>query len=319
LTRPAPEISFIIPVHDEAGSVGVLVERISEEMRSLGRSHEIIVVDDGSRDGTDAVLEEAFRRTQELITLRLRRNFGKAAALQLGFRRSRGDLIFTLDGDLQDDPMEIPRFLEKIAEGNDLVSGWKATRHDPLSKRLPSKVFNAVVGIVSGLRLHDFNCGYKCYRREVLGSIRIYGELHRFIPALAHAKGFRVAEISVRHHPRLHGRSKYGWKRIPRGFLDFLSVIMITRYPRTALHAFGTFGALLLLSSIVLAMVLLLCAALDQDLGDTRILVWLVALLAVAGGQALLFGVLADFLSRSFATEPDDLVSTNPYRAEGRE
>lgn len=303
MASSTPAISFVIPVYNEEESLPELTLRIREEMDQLGKSFEIIFVDDGSDDRTPEVLETLFRKSPEVKTIRLRRNEGKAAALSVGFSHAQGDLIFTLDADLQDDPREIPRFIAKTEEGFDLVSGWKETRHDPLSKTLPSKIFNRVVAFFSGLELHDFNCGFKCYRKEVLPAIRLYGELHRFIPALAHSRGFRVAEIAVKHHPRQHGQSKYGWERIPRGFLDLLTVLMITRHSKTALHAFGTFGALMMGGAIVILLTLFIVPLITGELSqDTKVFVWLSVMLTVAGAQALLFGLLADTLSRSFPT-----------------
>ena len=196
-------------------------------------------VDDGSTDGTFAALTRLHAAHDNVRIVRLRRNFGKAAALQAGFAQASGDFVVTIDGDGQDDPAEIPRLLAKLDEGYDLVSGWKVHRRDPLVRRLLSKVFNAVTGRVSGLRLHDMNCGLKAYRAEVVRGLRIYGELHRYIPVLAHYEGYRVAELAVNHRPREHGRSRYGPERYMRGFLDLLTVTFMGRYRHRPLHLFG--------------------------------------------------------------------------------
>ena len=201
-------------------------------------------MDDGSTDGTFAALGRLHDGATNVRVVRLRRNFGKAAALQAGFAEAAGDVVVTIDGDLQDDPAEIPRLLAKLDEGFDLVSGWKTKRRDPLSRRLPSKLFNAVTSRMSGLRLHDMNCGLKAYRAEVVRGLRIYGELHRFIPVLAHYRGFRVAELPVNHRPREHGRSRYGMERYVRGFLDLLTVTFMGRYRHRPLHLFGGLGLL---------------------------------------------------------------------------
>ena len=203
---------------------------------------EFIFVDDGSRDGSWAVLTELAERDPRVGAIRFRRNFGKAAALTAGFQAARGDLVFTLDGDLQDDPAEIPRFLAELEQGYDVISGWKKTRHDPWHKVYPSRVFNWMVSRLTGCRLHDHNCGFKLYRREVLREVGIYGELHRFIPVLAHARGFRVGEVVVRHRRRRHGASKYGFSRLLKGFLDLLTVRFLTRFSQRPLHVLGGIG-----------------------------------------------------------------------------
>jgi glycosyltransferase involved in cell wall biosynthesis len=223
-------ISVVVPVHDEERSVALLHDEIAAALDPLGRPWEVVFVDDGSTDGTFAALTRLHAAHDRVRVVRLRRNFGKAAALQAGFEEAEGDVVVTIDGDLQDDPAEIPQLLAKLEEGFDLVSGWKAKRRDPLTRRLPSRVFNWASGAVSGLRLHDLNCGLKAYRAEVLDGLRIYGELHRFIPVLAHYRGFRVAELPVNHRPRSFGRSRYGLERYARGLLDLLTVTFMGRY-----------------------------------------------------------------------------------------
>jgi glycosyltransferase involved in cell wall biosynthesis len=223
-------ISVVIPVHDEERSVALLLDELASVLDGLGRAWEAVFVDDGSTDGTFAALTRLHAAHDNVRVVRLRRNFGKAAALQTGFEEARGDVVVTIDGDLQDDPAEIPRLLAKLDEGFDLVSGWKTRRRDPLSRRIPSRIFNRVTGRLSGLRLHDLNCGLKAYRAEVVKGLRIYGELHRFIPVLAHYRGFRVAELPVNHRPREHGRSRYGMERYLRGFLDLLTVTVVLAY-----------------------------------------------------------------------------------------
>lgn len=236
--------SIVIPVYDEEQSLPLLYEQLTTQLQKLGQSYEIIFIDDGSRDNSFKVIEELHQQDAAVKAIRFRRNFGKTPALMAGFQRCRGDIIFTMDADLQDDPAEIPAFLEKLNEGYDLVSGWKFPRHDPLSKTLPSKVFNKTVALTTGVTLHDMNCGFKAYRREVIDELRIYGELHRFIPVLAAGRGFRITEIKVLHHPRKYGVSKFGAKRFTRGLLDLLSVLFLTTYMRTPLRLFGTLGFL---------------------------------------------------------------------------
>jgi glycosyltransferase involved in cell wall biosynthesis len=245
-TRPGSrvEVSVVIPVLDEIESLPTLYRELSEVLETLGRPYELVFVDDGSRDGSFQTLEKLHRSDDRVRVIQLRRNFGKAAALAVGFRASRGDVIVTLDADLQDSPSELPRLLQRLEDGYDLVSGWKQDRQDPLSKTLPSRLFNRVTGWLTGLPLRDFNSGFKAYRREVVEELRLYGELHRFIPALAAWRGFRVAEVPVHHRPRQFGRSKYGSARFWRGSLDLLTVLFLTRYTRRPLHLFGGLGLL---------------------------------------------------------------------------
>ncbi|MBV9278565.1 MAG: glycosyltransferase family 2 protein, partial [Chloroflexi bacterium] len=218
------DLSLVIPVMDEEDNIAELHRRISDVLADLPCSAEIIYVDDGSRDATPQRLEEVFAADDRVRVVGLRRNFGKTAALLAGFQETTGRIVVTLDGDLQDDPTELPRFLQAIESGYDLVSGWKRVRHDPVTKTVPSRLFNFTVRRTTGIPLHDFNCGYKAYRRETLEELKLYGELHRFIPVLAYWKGYRIGELEVRHHARKHGRSKFGAGRLLKGMLDFLKV-----------------------------------------------------------------------------------------------
>ncbi len=228
-----------MPVHNEQDDVAELVRRLIEV---LGPDDEIVFVDDGSTDATWERLEK-LHRPDRVQLVKLRANFGKAAALMAGFARTRGDLVFTMDGDLQDEPGEIPRFIAKLNEGFDLVSGWKKKRHDPCGKVISSFIFNVCARSLTRVNLHDMNCGFKCYRGELARRVRIYGELHRFIPALAACQGYRVGEIEVRHCARRHGRSKYGFSRSFKGFFDLITVLLLTRFADRPAHAFG-FAAL---------------------------------------------------------------------------
>lgn len=236
------EVSVVLPVLDEVQSLGALHRELTEVLERLGRAYEIIFVDDGSRDGSFEAVDKLHRSDDRVRGVQLRRNFGKAAALAVGFREARGDVVVTLDADLQDDPAELPKLLAPLDEGFDLVSGWKRDRQDPRSKTWPSRLFNWVTARLTGIRLRDFNSGFKAYRREVVEEVRLYGELHRFIPALAAWRGFRVTEIPVRHRPRQFGRSKFGSARFWRGFLDLVTVLFLTRYTRRPLHLFGGLG-----------------------------------------------------------------------------
>jgi glycosyltransferase involved in cell wall biosynthesis len=235
-------ISIVIPAYNEKDSLGLLVDEIADVVRKANLDVEIVFVDDGSRDGSWAVVTELAQRDARVRGIRFRRNFGKSAALSAGFGAARGDTVLTLDADLQDDPSEIPRFLDALAAGRDVVSGWKRKRHDPWHKVWPSRVFNFLVSWATGVPLHDHNCGMKAYRREVLHEVRLYGELHRFIPVLAAARGFRVGEIAINHRPRRFGRSKYGVRRFAKGFLDLLTVYFLTGYGQRPQHVLGGAG-----------------------------------------------------------------------------
>jgi dolichol-phosphate mannosyltransferase len=253
-------LSFVIPLLNEQDTLRELVSRIEatcHSLRSNGNSNrgsfELLLIDDGSTDGSWAEIQRLAQSKGNIHGIRFRRNFGKAAALAAGFRQARGQIIITMDADLQDDPKEIPRMLEKLDEGFDVVSGWKQRRFDPWHKRWPSKVFNGILRYFSRLPLHDFNCGFKAYRNEVLQEVTLYGEMHRFIPVLAAARGFRIGEITVEHHPRLHGQSKYGWSRIPKGLMDLATVVFLTRFRYRPQHLLGGLGgSLLLVGSLVL-------------------------------------------------------------------
>jgi dolichol-phosphate mannosyltransferase len=235
-------ISVVVPVYNEQLSLPLLLNEITETARQASLDVEVLFVDDGSTDKSWAVISDLARRHAWVHGIRFRRNFGKAAALSAGFRAARGDLILTLDGDLQDDPKEIPRFLAALAGGLDVVSGWKRVRHDPWHKVWPSRVFNAMVSWLTSVRLHDHNCGMKCYRAEVFREVRLYGELHRLIPVLAAARGFRVGEIAIQHRPRRFGHSKYGVRRFVKGFLDLLTVKFLTGFGQRPQHLLGSIG-----------------------------------------------------------------------------
>lgn len=237
-------LSIVIPVYNEAESLIALHGELREVAVANGYQLELIFVDDGSTDGSWSKIRELAATQPDVRAIRFRRNFGKAAALDAGFRAARGELVMTLDADLQDDPHEIPRFLAKMEEGFDVVSGWKQTRHDPWHKVYPSRVFNWLVSRLTGVELHDHNCGMKCYRREIFQEVRLYGELHRFVPVLANARGYRVGEIVINHRARKFGHSKYGVRRFVKGFLDLLTVKFLTGFGQRPQHWLGTAGLL---------------------------------------------------------------------------
>jgi glycosyltransferase involved in cell wall biosynthesis len=296
-------LSIIVPVLNEEESLRELLRQISAVAEREQLSIEVIFVDDGSRDGSWGVIEELAQRDQRVSGIRLRRNFGKAAALTAGMRAARGQLIMMLDADLQDDPAEIPHFLSKLNEGFDVVNGWKQRRLDPWHKVYPSKVFNWMIGWLTGLWLHDHNCGIKLFRREVAEELRIYGELHRFIPVLAHARGFRVTEVPVQHRARQFGYSKYGVRRFLRGFLDLLTVKFLTAFGQRPQHMLGAIGLVFFgLGLLGLAYLGLLWVLMNlvgvipaAPIGDRPLLHYSVAALLL-GAQGLSLGLLAELL-----------------------
>jgi glycosyltransferase involved in cell wall biosynthesis len=289
-------ISVVVPVHNEERSVALLYDELRSALEPLDRDWEAIFVDDGSTDGSFAALTRLHASAENVRVVRLRRNFGKAAALVAGFDQARGDTIVTLDGDLQDDPGEIPRLLAKLDEGFDLVTGWKTHRRDPLSRRVLSRIFNSVTSRLSGVRLHDMNCGLKAYRAEVVHGLRIYGELHRFVPVLAHYRGFRIAELPVNHRPREHGRSRYGVERYLRGFLDLLTVSFIGRYRQRPLHLFGGLGLVLGLVGVAILVYLTVVKATGHAIGQ-RPLLTLGVLLVVVGMQFFSLGLISEMIT----------------------
>ena len=290
-------LSVVVPARDEEESLPLLVARVLDVCASSGLTlSEIVLVDDGSRDKTWAVMTQLAQDNKTVQAIRLRRNFGKATALMVGIGACAGDVIITMDADLQDDPDEIPRFIQTLDAGWDLVSGWKRDRHDPLSKTLPSRLFNMVTARISGVGLHDFNCGFKAYRREIFDSVELYGELHRYVPVLAHALGYRVAEIPVRHHARRFGKSKYGVARYLRGFLDLLTVVMITRYAYRPGHLFGGIGAFFLLGGgAALAYLTGLKVFTGASIGNRPLLLFGV-MVVIIGIQLIMFGMLAELV-----------------------
>jgi glycosyltransferase involved in cell wall biosynthesis len=289
-------ISVVVPVHDEERSVGLLYEELQAALDPLDEPWEAVFVDDGSADGSFGALTRLHAAEPNVRVVRLRRNFGKSAALAAGFAVAEGDTVVTIDGDLQDDPAEIPRLLAKLDEGFDLVSGWKTKRRDPWRRRVPSRIFNTVTSRVSGLRLHDMNCGLKAYRAEVLRGVRIYGELHRFLPVLAHYRGFRVAELPVNHRPRTHGRSNYGMERYVRGFLDLLTVSFMGRYRHRPLHLFGGLGLLLGALGTAILVYLTVLKATGEAIGH-RPLLTLGVLLVVVGLQFFSLGLMSELIT----------------------
>ena len=292
---PVRSLSILIPVMDEEGNLGELHGRLTAVLDRIGLPWEIIFVDDGSRDGTWRLVTGLSNADARIVGLRHRRNFGKAQALSNGFAIAQGDVVITMDGDLQDDPDELPRFLDKLDQGFDLVSGWKQRRQDPLGKTVPSRGFNWAVRKSSGVQLHDFNCGFKAYRREVTSAIRLYGELHRFTPVLANAEGFRIGELPVKHHARRWGSSKYGWSRLTKGFLDLFTVIFLTQYRQRPMHLFGLPGLLFMALGVLLGFWLTIQRVIFDDVIGNRPALLLAVLLVVIGTQFFGLGLLGEF------------------------
>ena len=242
-------ISVIIPVFNEIGSLPELMDQLRKILH-IYKKWEILFVDDGSTDGSTEFLNDLSRKDEKVTLIQFHRNYGKSAALAEGFKRTKGEYLITMDADLQDDPAEIPNLMKKLEEGFDLVSGWKKERKDPISKRFPSKIFNYVTRIMTGVKIHDFNCGLKIYRKAVIKTLDLYGGRHRYIPALAGHNKFRISEIQVNHRPRIHGVTKYGGSRLFHGFFDLISIIFMNRYTQQPLHLFGFFGLFCGLASL---------------------------------------------------------------------
>jgi dolichol-phosphate mannosyltransferase len=298
-------VSVIVPFFNERESLPELRRRLlavlddPEFRRGIGTDGgiEVIMVDDGSTDGSTALVREMAAERPDIRLISFRRNFGKTAALSAGFLAASGEVVVTMDADLQDDPAEILPLIRKLHEGFDLVSGWKRERRDPVSKTLPSKFFNRTTRLFSGIPLHDFNCGLKAYRRELSSSLQLHGEMHRYIPVIAHWSGFRVAELPVRHHPRKYGRSKFGTARFFAGLFDFLAVMFITRYLRRPMHFFGMMGLGSFATGLAVSLWVTLDKLLNQRPVSNRPILFLGILLIILGVQLFSTGLLGEMLS----------------------
>ncbi|MEO7018580.1 MAG: glycosyltransferase family 2 protein [Ktedonobacteraceae bacterium] len=303
------EISLVVPVMNEEKNVRLLYEKIVSQLIELGKPFEVIFVDDGSTDNTFEVLKQLYEENRGLVrVIRFRKNFTKTPALVAGFSRCRGDVIFTMDGDLQDDPVEIPRFLEKLDEGYDLVSGWKFPRLDPLSKTFPSHIFNGMVSKLTGVHLHDINCGFKAYRREIIedSHLKLYGDFHRFVPVMAHWRGFRVTEIKVLHHPRKYGVSKFGAKRFSRGLIDLLNVLFLTTFLRNPLRLFVPLGFwTFMLGALVDLFIVVRSRFFDNSPIHNQPLLFVGILLMIFGVQFVLAGLQSEMI-RHYAFRSDE-------------
>jgi glycosyltransferase involved in cell wall biosynthesis len=292
------DISVIIPVLNEEQNVGRLYELLREVLKHITLNYEIIFIDDGSIDRTYEVLKHINKIDNKVKVIKFRRNFGKAAALSVGFNETDSKFVVTMDGDLQDDPREIPRFIIKLNEGYDMISGWKIRRKDPLTKTIPSKFFNWLTTVITGVKVHDSNCGFKAYKGDVVKNIKLYGELHRYIPALAYWQGYKIGEVAVRHHPRKFGKSKYGVERLLRGFLDLITVKYITTYTKRPLHFFGNIGILSFILGFIIGFYLFIQWLMGVGIGK-RPLLMLAILIMFVGIQFISIGLIGEMIVNS--------------------
>jgi glycosyltransferase involved in cell wall biosynthesis len=306
-----------VPVYNERESLRPLADELLPVVRGLDRDAEVILVDDGSTDGSAEVMADLAATEAEVTVVRLRRNFGKGAALMAGFAEARGEAVVTLDADLQDDPAEIPRMLEALEAGADLVSGWKRERRDPWTKRAASRVFNGVTARVSGLRLHDLNCGFKAYRAEVVRTLALTGDLYRYIPVLAANEGFRVQEIPVNHRPRRFGRSKYGLERYVRGLLDLMTIVFIGRFRQRPMHLFGGLGLVFTTVGLGISLYMAVLRLLGEGIGN-RPLLLLGVLLIVVGIQLFTIGLVSELIQRNHLRSGTEEAATRVERVIGR-
>jgi glycosyltransferase involved in cell wall biosynthesis len=298
---PDLELSVIVPIYNEAESIHQLIAAISHNLRQNQLNYEIICIDDGSNDGTTEILRQLAKSRNDLKAVILRRNYGQTPAMAAGFGQAKGKIIVTLDGDLQNDPADIPQLLAKLEEGYDLVSGWRKERQDdPLTRLLPSQIANWVIGNITGVKLHDYGCSLKAYRSELVADMNLYGELHRFLPALAYIEGAIITEIPVRHHARRYGKSKYGLGRTFRVLMDLLTVFFIKKFLTRPMHVFGFLGLTSMILGIILAVYLaFLKLGLGENIGDRPLLI-LSVLLIITGVQLFGFGLLAELLMRTY-------------------
>lgn len=301
--RKSPLISVVVPLYNEEESLPELFESIQKTSREMGTPFEVIFVDDGSTDGSFRVLREIHKKAPNVKAIQFRRNFGKSAALSMGFSEATGDIVVTMDADLQDDAAEIPGLVKALGDSYDLISGWKKKRFDPLSKTIPSRFFNFVTAKLTGIPIHDFNCGLKAYRRDVVKEINVYGELHRYIPALAHWAGYRVGERVVQHHPRKYGRTKFGLSRFFKGFLDLLTVLFTTRYIRRPLHLFGVWGIVSFLIGAAIDIYLSVEWVLGKTSLSNRPLFMVGFLFIIIGVQFVSIGLLGEMITRQERTD----------------
>ncbi len=296
------EVSVVIPLRDEEESLKELHQQLRSTLSRMNVRYELLFIDDGSSDKSFQVLRDLKRVDHRIRIVRFRRNFGKSAALAVGFEKAQGKYVITMDADLQDDPAEIPALIKKLDEGYDMISGWKKVRRDPITKTIPSKFFNFVTRVLSGIKIHDFNCGLKAYRNEVVKSISVYGELHRYVPVLAKNEGFKIGEMVVQHRPRKFGKTKFGFGRFWKGFLDLMTVLFTTRYFRRPLHLFGLWGIIASLIGIAIDGWLVIEWAQGKTALSNRPLFLGGVLLIIVGVQFVSIGLLGEMISKSKRT-----------------
>jgi glycosyltransferase involved in cell wall biosynthesis len=301
------KISIVIPLLNEEESILPLINEIRKAIKPINKPYEVIFVDDGSTDSSLKVIKDAAKTDTRLKYISFRKNYGKSAALQVGFKTATGDAIITMDADLQDDPHEIPNLLKKLDEGFDLCSGWKKERFDPFIKKYSSRFFNFVTRMISGIKIHDFNCGLKAYRREVVQNLNVYGELHRYVPVLAKWQGFTVTEIPVKHHKRRYGKTKFGISRFFKGFIDLITVTFVGRYVKRPMHFFGFFGALSFLVGIVVNGYLTIEWVSGKPLSN-RPMLFLGMLLIIVGVQFFSVGLLGEMLVHQNQSEREYVI-----------
>ncbi len=301
------KISLVVPLLNEEESILPLINEIRKAIKPLNKPYEVIFVDDGSTDGSLKIIKDAAKVDNRLKFISFRKNYGKSAALQVGFKAATGDAIITMDADLQDDPHEIPNLLKKLDEGFDLCSGWKKERFDPVIKKYSSRFFNFVTRIISGIKIHDFNCGLKAYRREVVQNLNVYGELHRYVPVLAKWQGFTVTEIPVKHHPRRYGKTKFGVSRFFKGFIDLITVTFVGRYVKRPMHFFGFLGALSFFIGLIVNGYLTIEWISGRPLSN-RPMLFLGMLLIIVGVQFFSVGLLGEMLVHQNQSEREYVV-----------
>jgi glycosyltransferase involved in cell wall biosynthesis len=300
------KISVVVPLLNEEESLNELFTRIKETCAVNKYPFEVVFVDDGSTDKSMEVLKQLKKEySDEVKIIRFRKNYGKSAALAEGFKIVTGDIVITMDADLQDDPAEIPNLINKLNEGYDMVSGWKKVRHDPISKTLPSKLFNFVTSKLTGIKIHDFNCGLKAYRKEVIEDIEVYGEMHRYLPVLAKWEGYKISEIPVKHHPRKFGITKFGFNRFFHGFFDLFTVLFLTRYKKTPLYIFGMLGFSLSFLGFLVEGYLTILKFMGQGGISQRPLFFFGILLLIVGIQLFSLGLLAEMISAHFTQQQE--------------
>lgn len=299
------KVSILVPLLNEEESLGKLAKEISTVFEKINSDYEILFVDDGSTDNSLKVIKDLARANNKIRYMSFRKNYGKSAALNVGFKNVTGDAVITMDADLQDDPAEIPSLLEELQKGFDLVSGWKKKRHDPFIKKYSSRFFNYVTKVMSGIKIHDFNCGLKAYRKSVVKSVDIHGELHRYIPVLADWKGFKVSEVVVKHHPRRYGKTKFGISRFFKGFIDLITVIFTTRYIKRPLHFFGMLGVVSFFIGFVIDAYLSILWFMDEIHLTNRPLLFLGTVLIIVGVQFFSLGLIGEMLAHNSKKEDD--------------